>query len=222
MQVKAENIVVLTSAKSWFVPYAERFAAELGTRGYNAQLLTDHTEIPGTTHIVFILSYFRIIPSVHLGKNRLNLVVHESDLPKGKGWAPMFWQVLEGKNEIPVTLFEADEHTDNGRIWFKDVIQLRGDELHDELRHLQAEKSVEMCLKFLEELDGIEPKEQEGESTFYPRRTPKDSELDTSKSIDELFNQLRIASNEDYPAFFMKNGVKYVLQISAETSNNEE
>lgn len=219
--MKPENIVVLTSAKSWFVPYAEGFAAELANRGFNAQLLTDHKEIPAQTNIVFILSYFRIIPSTFLGKDRLNLVVHESDLPQGKGWSPMFWQVLEGKNEIPVSLFEADEHTDNGRIWFKDVIQLTGQELHDELRHLQAEKSVEMCLKFLQEFDSIKPQEQSGDSSFYPRRTPANSELDTTKSIDQLFNQLRIASNEDYPAFFMKNGVKYVLSINQESPESE-
>lgn len=216
--MKPENIVVLTSAKSWFVPYAERFVQELDDRGYYASFLADHTQIPSDTHIVFILSYFRIIPVQYLGSNRLNLVVHESDLPKGKGWAPMFWQVLEGKNEIPVTLFEADEHTDNGRIWFKDVIQLSGYELHDELRHLQAEKSVEMCLKFLEEFEHIEPQEQAGESTFYPKRTPNHSELDTSKSIEAQFNQLRIASNEDYPAFFVKDGRKYIVKIFAENT----
>ena len=36
--------------------------------------------------VVFILGYTKILPSRFLEKNRLNLVVHESDLPKGKGF----------------------------------------------------------------------------------------------------------------------------------------
>ena len=40
-------------------------------------------------------------------KHKYNIVIHASDLPKDKGWAPMFWQILEDKNTIPFTMFEA-------------------------------------------------------------------------------------------------------------------
>lgn len=43
-----------------------------------------------------------------------------------------------------------------------------------------------------------------GKESFYPKRSPKDSELDINKSLNEQFNLLRIASNEDFPAFFTK------------------
>ena len=36
-----------------------------------------------------------------------SLVVHSSNLPQGKGWSPMTWQIIEGKNKITNTLFEA-------------------------------------------------------------------------------------------------------------------
>jgi len=51
-------------------------------------------------YIVFILGYHKIIKKEYLKNNKYNIVVHESDLPKGKGWVPLFWQILEGKNEI--------------------------------------------------------------------------------------------------------------------------
>ena len=37
-----------------------------------------------------------------------------------------------------------------------------------------------------------------------------------SKSIDEQFNLLRVCDNERYPAFFYKDGVKYILKINKE------
>ncbi|WP_252365672.1 hypothetical protein [Campylobacter jejuni] len=52
-----------------------------------------------------------------------------------------------------------------------------------------------------------------GKESFYPKRSPKDSELDINKSLNEQFNLLRIASNEDFPAFFYKDGKKFILKI---------
>lgn len=51
-----------------------------------------------------------------------------------------------------------------------------------------------------------------GKESFYPKRSPKDSELDINKSLNEQFNLLRIASNEDFPAFFYKDGKKIYTQ----------
>ena len=51
-----------------------------------------------------------------LNLNKYNLVVHESDLPEGKGWSPLTWQVIEGKRNIPITLFEANSLIDSGNI----------------------------------------------------------------------------------------------------------
>ena len=56
--------------------------------------------------LTFILGYTKIIKLKNLKKNKLNLVVHESDLPKGKGFAPVQNQILLGKNKIPICLFK--------------------------------------------------------------------------------------------------------------------
>ena len=57
------------------------------------------------------------------------LVVHESELPKGHGWAPMTWQILEGKKQIPVTLLEAQNAVDSGQVYLREYIELKGTEL---------------------------------------------------------------------------------------------
>ena len=59
-------------------------------------------------------------------------------------------------------------------------------------------------------------KPQEGKSTFYPKRTLKESELNVNKSIKSQFNLLRVVDNERYPAFFHLNDKKYVIKIYEE------
>ena len=97
----------------------------------------DSDEIEGFD-IVFIIGFTRILSTQFLQKNRLNLVVHESDLPKGKGFSPIQWQLLEGKSEIKITLIEATSRVDSGDIFLQNQIQFKGTELYDEIREIQA------------------------------------------------------------------------------------
>jgi len=86
-----KKVAILTSKNSWFVPYAKQFIKILKKKRISAKLFFDHENISEEFKIVFIISYFKIIPKEFLLKHKHNLIVHESDLPKGKGWAPLFW-----------------------------------------------------------------------------------------------------------------------------------
>ncbi|WP_416861252.1 UDP-4-amino-4,6-dideoxy-N-acetyl-beta-L-altrosamine N-acetyltransferase, partial [Helicobacter ganmani] len=97
----------------------------------------------------------------------------------------------------------------------QETLHLSGLELYEELREKQARMCQKLCLEFLEKFPTLSPKAQSGEESFYPKRTPKDSELDINQSLESQFNLLRIASNEEFPAFFVKNGKKFVLKIYA-------
>ena len=46
---------------------------------------------------ICILLSCELLDKEQLALHKHNLVVHESDLPKGQGWSPMTWQILEGK-----------------------------------------------------------------------------------------------------------------------------
>ena len=99
----------------------------------------------------FFLSCGQVANKNILGRNCHNLVVHASLLPKGRGWSPLTWQILEGKNEIPITLFEADPEVDSGDIYYTDTIQFDGTELISEMRSVLAEKIIYLCNKFISE-----------------------------------------------------------------------
>ena len=95
--------------------------------------------------VAFFLSCYEIISESVMSLNKHNIVIHESDLPKGKGWSPASWQILEGKNIIPLTLFEMNKKIDDGDVYFKDFLELDGTELKDEWQSKIVEKKLLMC-----------------------------------------------------------------------------
>lgn len=202
--------VLVDNPNSWIIPHAKKLVNFLKESGHETNLIHKHVEVI-EGDILCLLGCEKIFKA--LDKNKHNLVVHESDLPKGKGWSPLTWQILEGKNEIPITLFEAAEGVDSGVIYFQDTIHLEGNELNYEIKNKQGEVTNDLIIKFINSYPNVTGKEQKGEESFYPKRTPKDSELDIHKSIEEQFNLLRVCDNERYPAWFEINGKRYILKI---------
>lgn len=206
------KIAILTSPNQWFIPYAKK----LNQLIKNSELFFNHIEILNFD-VVFILSYHKIIDRKFLKQNRHNIIIHASNLPQGKGWSPLFHQIIEGKNEITFSLFEADEKIDNGDIYLQKILKLNGLELYEELRKKQAQLTIDMCLDFLKLYPNMQAKRQQGQESFYPKRSPEDSELDINKSLKEQFNLLRIVNNEEFPAFFYKDGKKFIIKIYQES-----
>lgn len=209
----SKNITVLVDHDSWILPYAEKLVGQLQDLGH-ATTLARRVEEVQQGWINFMLGCTRIVREDILTKNEHNLVVHESDLPKGRGFAPIAWQILAGKREISVCLIEAAKEVDSGDIFIRDKISLSGDELCVEWRHLQGTKTIELCMRFMCEFVSLKPMKQLGTPEYFPRRRPSDSELDPDKSIRDQFNLLRIVDNERYPAFFEINGTRYYISIN--------
>ena len=211
------KVAILTTPNQWFVPYAKTLQQQISNE---TKLYYRHEDILESYDVVFILSYHRIIEKEFLELHKHNIVIHASALPQGKGWAPMFWQVLEGKNEIPFTMFEASIGIDDGDIYMQKKLLLTGYELNQELREKQAIFTINMCLDFLLNYEIYKtPQPQKGVESFYKKRTAQDSKLDINKTIQEQFNLLRIVNNKEYPAFFEIDGHKYILKI--EDANHE-
>ncbi len=204
--------ILIDNPNSWIIPHAEKLLQVLHDRGHEARVCHDKDEIE-KGDILFLLSCEKIVPKDILARNTHNIVVHPSDLPKGQGFSPLTWLILEGANDIPITLFEAVDAVDAGPFYFKDTIHFKGHELNDELKTAQGEKTIELILKFVDAYPNVTPHEQYGEKTWYRRRTPEDSELDTTKSIGEQFELLRVVDNERYPASFKFRGHTYILKI---------
>ncbi len=163
--------------------------------------------------IVFILGFTKILSSNFLKRFRLPLVVHESNLPNGRGFAPVQWQILKRINKITACLIHINDRVDGGNIILKDKIQLDGTELNSEIRKKQANVTIKLIGDFMKKFPKINYKKQKGRPTYFKRRTSKDSQLNINRSIKSQFNLLRICDNKNYPAFFYFKKTKYIIKI---------
>lgn len=205
------NITILTdNPNSWILPYVEDLKNDLSE--HNVTHVFKTSDIVGGD-IMLVLSCEKILKGEYLKLHKSNVVVHPSKVPLGKGWSPLAWQILEGSNNIPVSLFEAVEAVDAGDVYIVDYIKLEGHELNDEIKHQQGLTTMKMVKQYIDEFESMVGVPQSGDETFYPRRKQKENELDIDKTITEQFNLFRVVDNERYPAHFYLNGKKYIVKI---------
>src|SRR3989338_3082173 len=160
--------ILVDNINSWIIPYIQQLQHSLIERGHQVYFCHAKENVK-KGDILFLLSCDKIVPQSVLALNKHNIVVHPSDLPKGQGFSPLTWLVLEGANDIPITLFEAVADVDTGPFYFKDIISFEGHELNEEMKARQGEKTTELVLKFVDSYPNIIPKDQKGEKTWYRR-----------------------------------------------------
>ena len=207
--MKKKICFLLDKNNNWLKTFCKKFIDS--NKKYNIKIYYNYGKIDNFDY-VFVLGYTRILPSYFIQKNKLVMVIHESNLPKGKGNSPLQWQILKNKKYISINLIKLTEKLDSGDIILKDKIILNGTELYDKIREKQAKITFKLIARLLR-LKKIKFKKQIGKEFFYKKRTPKDSELNPKKSIEENFNLLRIANNNDWPAFFHLKKNIYILKI---------
>jgi methionyl-tRNA formyltransferase len=209
---RPRRISIVVDNPSWIIPFAERLAAMICDAGDDACLIRRYSEVR-VGAVAYYLGCIHMAQPDILSRNQRNLVVHESDLPRGRGFSPLTWQILEGKNHIPICLLEAAAQVDAGAVIYRDSIDYAGHELITELREGIGNRTIALCRRFLDETAPPSGEPQIGEATAYPRRRPADSRIDPLRSISEQFELLRVVDNERYPAWFEHRGHRYKLAI---------
>lgn len=205
--IEASQITVLCSdVRHHVVPMLMRWCKRRG-----AHLVFAKDECAGGK-LLFLVSCTEIVGAAVRRRYAKTLVIHESDVPRGRGWSPLAWQILEGKKDFTVSLIEAEDRVDSGAVWATRPLHLEGHELAEEIneaRDLVRERLMDFAV---ENFDRISPVPQTGEPTYYARRTPKDSHIDPHRSLAEQFDQIRIC-DERFPAFFDLRGHRYELTV---------
>lgn len=165
--------------------------------------------------ILFLISCSEIIQAKHRDTYRFSLVLHASDLPKGRGWSPHIWELLAGAEEITVCLLEAEDKVDSGKIWGKITIQIPRHALWDEINQHLFKAEIELVNLAITSFNTIKPIEQDKliEPNYHRLRSPSDSQIDPNKSIADQFNQIRVCDPQRYPAFFELHGHRYQVKL---------
>lgn len=165
--------------------------------------------------ILFLISCEQKVPINILRKFQRAIVLHASDLPRGRGWSPHIWDILNGSQQISICMLAASEKIDGGCIYQKKKIDVPKSALWYEINDLLFSEEISLmkyAIKNFDKLDCI-PQDENLGATYYRKRIPKDSELDIKKSIEEQFDLLRVCDAKRYPAYFELNGQKYKIVL---------
>lgn len=179
---------------------------------HQVELVRRKSELSGGD-ILFLISCAEIVGPTDRSAYRATLVLHASDLPHGRGWSPHIWQILDGADEIILSLLEADDKVDSGRIWKKLKFPVPKDALWEEINTRLFEAEIELIDFAVSEFEQVRPIKQEPsiEPSYCLRRTPADSQIDPSQSISSQFDRIRVCDPNRFPAFFELHGKKYKL-----------
>jgi methionyl-tRNA formyltransferase len=205
--------ILCTDPKHPVVPRLVEWSSQTGQRGHEVVLCHRRSEL-STGGILFLVSCAELIPASVRSAYKAVLVLHASDLPSGRGWSPHIWSILQGAGEITVSLLEAEDPVDSGRIWFKRTFQLAGHELLEEINKKLFDMELELMTLAVDGLQTVEPQVQpEDGVSYFRRRTPDDSRIDPHRTIADQFELMRVADPARYPNFFEFRGEKYFLTI---------
>lgn len=204
------NITVFCSDATHPVnAYLEYWVTEVGVH-HNVHLVHSRSELT-SGDFLFLVSCSELIKPEHRRNYSHVLVLHASDLPQGRGWSPHVWEIIQGREVITLSLLEAEDKVDTGRVWLKRRIPIKGTLLWYEVNDLLFDTKIQLMSEAIERYEDIEPYPQDpgSESTYYRKRTPNDSWVDPSRSIVEQFDLLRMCDPNRYPAWFELHGQKY-------------
>lgn len=163
--------------------------------------------------LLFLISCSEMIDLQTRNLYKKSLVLHASDLPLGRGWSPHIWQIVNGAEEITLSLLEAKDIVDSGPIWKKLRLPIPKNALWYEINEILFSAEIQLIDFAIEKFSQIEPTEQDQSitPTSYRKRTPSDSRIDPEKSILDQFDKIRVSDPYRFPAFFDLYGARYKI-----------
>ena len=143
---------------------------------------------------------------------------HMTDVPYGRGGSPLQNLIVRGHTETKVSALRMTKDLDSGPVYFKRGISLSGSAMDI------YERLVPICFEMIKKivLEEIKPTDQVGVATKFKRRLPEESDIDQIKSIENLYDHIRMLDAPDYPpAFLLHNGMKIEFTHADLTSKAE-
>lgn len=182
------------------------------------EIIETPDQLSAKADICLISGLHYLLPDEYLNIPRLGIWgFHETNLPIGRGCAPLQWTVINGIGSIWVTFFHLESKMDSGVFISQRSKNIEKTDLLSDLRS-KADKiivdMIEDCLPSLLHGERLIHKSQEswGTPVYYRKRTSEDSRLNPSKSLNELWDLIRVCDPEKFPAFFEIEGKKIYLK----------
>lgn len=158
-----------------------------------------------------------LFPAEFLARVGTCLNVHGSLLPKYPGARTLSWAIEDGETASGVTVHLVDQGMDTGPILLQESFPLSPFEttasLARKTRDFEPHVVVRALRRFEEHGAAAFTAQAPHTAAIPPNRVPSHSQVDPSKPLSELYDKIRAANPDHYPAYFYWQGQKVCIRM---------
>jgi methionyl-tRNA formyltransferase len=149
---------------------------------------------------IFFLHWSWIVPNEIIDKWEC-VCFHMTDVPYGRGGSPLQNLIVRGHRETKLTALRMVTEVDAGPIYIQEPLGLEGsaEEIYIRASYLSAR-----MIRHLIENEPT-PVPQSGEVVTFKRRTPAESEITNTNSLQHLYDFIRMLDAQGYPHAFLEH-----------------
>lgn len=193
--------------------------AEYDFGGYVEKYLRGVLVDVGTTMPPDPSHYFMVVPwnyrkKIDIGNQRNVYVFHGSDLPQGKGFAPIYYTFAQRKPHYTLTGIRVNDEIDGGDIILKARFSMKSDYTADYVRQWDNEIMIKLVAVLCEQYDDLEVLgvKQTPDANFNKRRRPEDNEINLGMKFEDIVLHLK-ACEQQTPVYFIHEGEKFIIKL---------
>ncbi len=194
---KLQGVVLPPEETRFYTKASERIKDQAHQK--NIQVFKDkglkglHALIESTSpEAVVICSYDKIVPVATLELCPF-INIHHGDLPRYRGRANLNWAIINGREDIGITVHKVIPDLDAGGIYHQWKIPISSEDYISDLYKKVNEKILKELPLLIEEiLQGEKtPVPQKGNPTYCCTRLPEDGEINWRDSAEKIRNLIR-------------------------------
>lgn len=176
-------------------------------------------------NLLLACNFPKLVPSKYLSQFPC-INTHWSLLPKWRGIHPTAWALINGDEEIGLSVHMMEEDFDTGDILAQDSVSDIDDMTFNEIHEILAEKQADAVVKVLEaylETGELKPIVQDHSlATYIPQRIPEDGIIHwdwPAKRIESLAKALPLPK---YPGAYSFLGQRKVILLGVKCATTPE
>ncbi|MBI4549591.1 MAG: methionyl-tRNA formyltransferase [Candidatus Omnitrophica bacterium] len=150
------------------------------------------------------------------------IAIHDSFLPKYRGFAPLNWAILNGEKQTGVTAFFIAEGMDTGDIVSQRTVPIGPDDTAPAVHERVCQETVTLVLEICSSLDrGSIPRlpQKHDQATYTCSRHPEDGLIDWERDTACIYNRIRALAYPYPGAFTYYQGRKLTVWSAATVRN---
>ncbi|MCD4653019.1 hypothetical protein K8T06_03700 [bacterium] len=176
-------------------------------------------------NLILAANYPKLVPTRYIHQYPC-INTHWSPLPRYCGMHGTAWGLINGDDELAVSIHWMEKEFDTGDIIAQKTIKVMPEmnivELHKQLAKLQAQMVIQLLNGYDNVCDFPRRLQNLSLATYVPQRVPEDGIIDWSWSTKRIWNLIRALPKPYYPGAFTFYQDRKLIIWEAEPANTPE